>query len=245
MIKAIITDDESHCIETMEMLLKEHCHSVHVIHSCNSAKATLDVINEAKPDILFLDIEMPVMNGFQMLEKLSDIPFAVIFTTGYDQYAIRAIKFSALDYLLKPVDPDELIAAVKKAEQKYLPLAEQFEMLIGQTIYKNYHFRKIAIPTSEGFQLFPAEEVIRCEASDNYTYLFLRNRKRIIACRTLKEVEEQLSHFKTFVRVHHASVVNLNEISTYTKGEGGFLTMSDGAVVNVSRRKKGELMKWL
>ena len=244
MIKAIITDDESHCIETLQMLLKEYCPQVSIACTCKNAKETLDCLNEIKPDILFLDIEMPAMNGFKMLEQLPDIHFAIIFTTGYDQYAIKAIKFSALDYLLKPVEPDELVAAVRKAE-KYLPLAEQYQMLIGQTVHKNYHFKKIAIPTAEGFELIPAEEVIRCEANDNYTYLFLRNRKRLIACRTLKEVEEQLSPFKTFIRVHHSSVVNLNEIITYTKGEGGFLTMSDGIVVNVSRRKKEELLKWL
>lgn len=245
MIKVIVTDDESHCVETMQMLLKEYCPEVTIIHTCRNALETLEAINKTPPDLLFLDIEMPGMNGFQMLEKLPAIPFPIVFTTGYDQYAIKTIKFSALDYLLKPVDPEELIIAVKKVAERRLPFAEQFQLLMDHTLQKNHQFKKIAIPTFDGFELIPPDDIVRCEAKDNYTYLFLKNRNKIVASRTLKEVEEQLSYFKTFIRVHHSYVVNLNEIKTYTKGEGGFLTMSDGVIVNVSRRKKEALMKWL
>lgn len=246
MINAVIIDDELHCIDSLSIMLQENCPQVNITNTFTSSKAALEGINKSKPDLVFLDIEMPVMNGFQLLEQLSSpISFTIIFTTGYDKYAIQAIRLSALDYLLKPIDTDELIAAVKKAEQHHLPLAEQFQMLMSQVHNKNEHFKKIALPTAEGFELIPAEEVVRCEASDNYTHFFLRNNQKIIACRTLKEVEEQLQHFKIFVRVHHSSLINLNEIIKYTKGEGGFVTMSDGSIVNVSRRKKEELMKWL
>lgn len=245
MIKATIIDDEQHCIDALSILLKENCLQVRIIDTFSSAKVALEGLKKNTPDLVFLDIEMPLMNGFQLLEQLASIPFAIIFTTGYDQYAIKAIKFSALDFLLKPVDADELIDAIKKVEQHHLPLAEQFHILMSHIHQKTDHFKKIALPTAEGFELIPAGEVVRCEASDNYTHFFLRNHQKIIVCRTLKEIEEQLQPFKTFVRVHHSSLINLNEVMKYTKGDGGFLTMSDGSVVNVSRRKKEELMKWL
>jgi len=187
---------------------------------------------------------MPVMNGFEFLEQFTDIPFSVIFTTSYDQYAIKAIHFSALDYLLKPIDPKELVAAVQKVRvQKMLPSAEQFRMLIDQVQNRVKQFTKVAVPTSEGFELIPVEEIIFCEADDNYTRFFLKNKKRVIACRTLKEVEEQLTDFVSFIRVHHSYMVNLNEVNKYIRGEGGYLVMSDGAIVNVSRSRKDALMK--
>ena len=223
MIRAIIVDDEVHCLETLSLLLKEFCPQVQVLEQCRSAKKGLDAIEKMKPDLVFLDIEMPTMNGFEMLEQFPEIPFAVIFTTSYDQYAIKAIRFSALDYLLKPIDPKELIAAVGKVQtQKNLPIPGQFEMLMNQVKHKEGCFNKIAMPTSEGFELIPTEQVIRCEADDNYTHLYLKNKTKIIACRTLKEMEEQLQDFPSFVRVHHSYLVNMNEVNKYIRGEGGY-----------------------
>ncbi len=245
MIKAIIIDDEVHCIETLSILLKEYCADVKVMEQCRSAKKGLEAIEKIKPDLVFLDIEMPAMNGFEMLEQFEEIPCAIIFTTSYDQYAIKAIRFSALDYLLKPIDPNELVNAVKKIqEQRHLPMAEQFQMLLKKINGKEHHFNKIAVPTSEGFELIPADSVVRCEADDNYTYLYLKNKNKIVACRTLKEMEEQLQDFDFFVRVHHSFLVNLNEVTKYVRGEGGYLVMSDGSSVNVSRSRKDALMKW-
>lgn len=147
--------------------------------------------------------------------------------------------------MLKPIDPNELINAVKKVqEQRHLPMAEQFQMLLKKINGKEHHFNKIAVPTSEGFELVPAENVIHCEADDNYTYLYLKNKNKIVACRTLKEMEEQLQDFDFFVRVHHSHLVNLNEVTKYVRGEGGYLVMSDGSSVNVSRSRKDELLKW-
>jgi two-component system, LytTR family, response regulator len=225
--------------------LKEYCLQVQLLDQCRSAKKGLEAIEKLKPDLVFLDIEMPAMNGFEMLELFTEIPFAIIFTTSYDQYAIKAIRFSALDYLLKPIDPNELIGAVKKVqEQRHLPMAEQFQMLLKQVQGKGNHFNKIAVPTFEGFELIPADQVLYCEANDNYTHLFLKNAAKIIACRTLKEMEEQLQDFPFFIRVHHSYMVNLNEVTKYVRGEGGYLVMSDGSTVNVSRSRKDSLMKW-
>jgi two-component system LytT family response regulator len=246
MIKAIIIDDELHCLESLKILLREFCPEVQVLEGCSSPESGLVAINTHNPDLVFLDIEMPVMNGFQMLEQVPAISFATIFTTSYDQYAIKAIRFSALDYLLKPVDPKELISSVKKvALGKHLPLAEQFQMLFQYHQGNEARFKKIAVSTLDGFELIPSDDIIRCEANDNYTHIFLKNKERIIASRTLKEIEEQLLRFTIFVRVHNSSLVNMNEISKYVRGEGGYLIMSDASIVNVSRRKKDELMKWL
>lgn len=246
MIKAILIDDENHCLETLSILLQEYCPQVVTMEQCRSAKKGLEAIHKHKPDLVFLDIEMPAMNGFEMLEQFHEIPFAVVFTTSYDQYAIKAIRFSALDYLLKPIDPKELVAAVQKIQtQKSLPSAEQFEMLLRQVNHKGTGFQKIAIPTVEGFELIPAESIVHCEADDNYTHLHLKSKGRITACRTLKEMEEQLQDFSFFIRVHHSFLVNLNEVTKYVRGEGGYLVLNDGSTINVSRSRKEMLLKKL
>lgn len=245
MIKAITIDDERHCLETLALQLKDYCPDVHLAEECRSAVAGLEAINRHRPDLVFLDIEMPAMNGFQLLEQFEEIPFAVIFTTSYDQYAIKAIRFSALDYLLKPIDPKELATAVNKyREHRHTPITEQIKLLLQQVNGKEQQFNKVAVPTSEGFELVPADHLIRCEANDNYTILYLHNNRKIVACRTLKEMEEQLGNFQNFVRVHHSYIVNLNEVVRYVRGEGGYLAMSDGSTVNVSRSRKESLLKW-
>jgi two-component system LytT family response regulator len=245
MIKAILIDDEVHCLDTLSILISDYCPDVQLMERCMSAKQGLTAIEKYNPELVFLDIEMPVMNGFEFLEQFKEIHFAIVFTTSYDQYAIKAIRFSALDYLLKPIDPKELIAAVHKVQtQKNLPSPEQFQMLMSQVKHKEANFNKIAIPTSEGFELIPADQLVRCEADDNYTHLFLKNKNKIVACRTLKEVEEQLQDFSSFLRVHNSYLVNLNEVTKYVRGEGGYLVMSDGSTVNVSRSRKEALMKY-
>jgi len=245
MIEAILIDDEEHCLDTLSLLLGEYCPQVTIKDKCRSARKGLDAIEKNNPDLVFLDIEMPSMNGFELLEKLPDISFAIIFTTSYDQYAIKAIRYSALDYLLKPIAPKELISAVQKVEtRKNRPFAEQFEILLKQVNHKGIGFQNIAVPTAEGFELIPAADVLRCEAQDNYTHFFLKNKNKIIACRTLKEIEEQLQDFSFFLRVHHSWLVNLNEVTKYVRGEGGYLIMSDGSTVNVSRSRKDALMKY-
>ncbi len=245
MIKAILIDDEMHCLKTLDLLLKEYCPDVQVMDKCSDAKTGLQAIEKWKPDLVFLDIEMPYMNGFEMLEQFSQINFAVIFTTGYDQYAIKAIHYSALDYLLKPVNPSELKNAIEKIqEQRHLPLAEQFQMLLKKINGINIGFNKIAVPTAEGFELIPADQVLYLEANNNYTHFFLKNKHKIIACRTLKEMEEQIQDFNFFVRVHNSYMVNLNEVIKYVRGEGGYLVMSDNSSVNVSRNRKDSLLKF-
>ncbi|HEY5408867.1 MAG TPA: LytTR family DNA-binding domain-containing protein, partial [Ginsengibacter sp.] len=156
-----------------------------------------------------------------------------------------AFHFSALDYLLKPIEPKELINAVKKVEeQRHLPMAEQFEMLLKKINGVNSGFNKIAVPTAEGFELIPTAEVVYFEADDNYTHIFLKNKNKIVACRTLKKIEEQIQDYNFFVRVHNSYMVNLNEVVRYVRGEGGYLVMSNNSSVNVSRSRKDALLKF-
>jgi two-component system, LytTR family, response regulator len=245
MINAILIDDEKHCLDTLSILLEEYCPEVQILDKCNSAKTALLAIKQKSPSLVFLDIEMPVMNGFELLEHFHEIPFAVIFTTSYDQYAIKAIHFSALDYLLKPIDPKELVAAVQKVQRlKSLPSLEQFQVLLNHVQNKGSNFTRMAVPTTEGYELIDTEEIMRCEADDNYTHIYLKNKNKVTACRTLKEVEAQLQGYPSFIRVHHSYIVNLNEVKKYVRGEGGYVIMSDNSTVNVSRSRKEALLKW-
>ncbi|MEO6289522.1 MAG: LytTR family DNA-binding domain-containing protein, partial [Ginsengibacter sp.] len=246
MINAIIIDDEIHCIKTLSILLKEYCPDVVIMEQCVSAKKGLRAIEELKPELVFLDIEMPGKNGFEMLEQLTEIPFSIIFTTCYDQYAIKAIRFSALDYLLKPVDPKELISAIQKVQERHdFPVTGQFQMLLKQIQVKDHYFTKLALPTQEGFELIPIDQLMRCNAENNFTCFYLKNKQKILACRTLKEVEEQLHDFKFFIRIHHSHLINLNEVVKYIRGEGGYLVLSDGSSINVSRSRKDRLLNTL
>ncbi|MEJ7673123.1 MAG: LytTR family DNA-binding domain-containing protein [Chitinophagaceae bacterium] len=198
-----------------------------------------------KPQLLFLDIEMPQMNGFELLEKLPQIDFDLIFTTSYDQYAIKTIRFSALDYLLKPIDREELKKAVQKviARKKY-PLPEQIEALLQKLNQPTIPVNKIGIPTMEGLHMISVESIISCASDSNYTILFLKNNQKITASRTLKEIQEMLEDY-SFARVHHSYLVNLNEVEKYVRGEGGYLLMSNGTAVDVSRSRKEILLKKL
>jgi len=245
MIKAIIIDDEMHCRKTLSILLKEYCPEVEVIEQCDNGEAGVEAIKKLKPDLVFLDIEMPRMNGFEMLEQLSEISFAVIFTTGYDQYAIKAFRFSALDYLLKPIDHEELRKAVLKVSRQVLyPLAQQIEILLQKIHHQPSPINKIALPTVEGLQMIPVDSIISCASDRNYTSLLLKNKQKIIISKILKDIEEMLEEY-SFLRVHHSYIVNLNEITRYIKGEGGYLVMSDGSSVDVSRSRKEILLQKL
>jgi two-component system LytT family response regulator len=244
MIKAIIVDDEPYCAEALEILLSRYCPNVNVLSICNSGVAALKKINEQKPDLLFLDIEMPQMNGFELLQKIPEPCFKLIFTTSYDQYAIKAIRYSALDYLLKPIDREELQAAVQKAnESSPYQLTQQLEMLL-QKIHSPAPINKVAMPTMEGLQMVSVDTIISCESDSNYTILYLKNKQKLIVSRTLKDIEEVLEDY-AFARIHHSYLVNINEINKYVKGEGGYVIMSDGSNVDVSRSKKELLLKKL
>ena len=241
-MKAIIVDDEPYSCETLATLLQRYCPEVRVTGIYYNGPDAIRSIEKDKPRLVFLDIEMPHMNGFQMLEKLKEINFELIFTTSYDQYAIKAIRVSALDYLLKPIDREELQKAVQIASERIKsPLPQQMEILLQRLNHTSIGFHKIALPTMEGLQMIPAEFIISVQSDSNYSVLMLKNKQKIVVCRTLKELEEILEDY-FFVRVHNSYLVNLNEVEKYIKGEGGYLLMSDGSTVDVSRSRKEMLL---
>jgi len=245
MMTAIIVDDEPYSCESLATLIERYCPDVKILDICYSGADALKAIQEQVPTLLFLDIEMPGMNGFEMLQQLPSINFSIIFTTSYDQYAIKAIRFSALDYLLKPVDREDLQTAVRKAmESARHSLPQQIEILLQKLKQPTIAINKIAIPTMEGLQMLFVENVISCSSDSNYTVLHLKNKQIITASRTLKEIEEMLEDY-SFLRVHHSYLVNLNEVEKYVRGDGGYLIMSDGSYIDVSRSRKEILVKKL
>src|SRR6185436_10954351 len=196
MIKAVIVDDEPFCCSSLVILLERHCPEVKVAGICHSGEDALVVIPEQQPQIVFLDIEMPGMNGFEMLEKLPTINFEIIFTTSYDQYAIKAIRFSALDYLLKPIDREELQNAVQKViHRSHYPLPQQLEILLQKIHQPISSAQKIALPSMEGLQMIDVNSIISCASDSNYTIFFIRNKKKLVVSRTLKEIEEMLEEY--------------------------------------------------
>ncbi len=245
MIKTIIIDDEKKCVSFLQKLLQQHT-DVEVIATTSNADEGIKLILQHNPDLIFLDIEMPNKNGFEVLEAVKDINLNVVFTTAYQQYAINAIRHSALDYLLKPIDKTELANAIHqhKVKQKKEVQQQQFNLLFSNI--KNIHQAplRISIATTEGLVFINICDIIYCEASGSYTNLFLRNNEKLLSSKTLKDFEEML-HANSFCRIHHSFLVNSNEIKRYAKGDGGTVIMSNKAELPVSKRKKDDFLKHL
>jgi two-component system, LytTR family, response regulator len=246
MITAILVDDQESNSSSLKEKIRRHCPEVEIIATCNSAEEAIASIDSLKPGIVFLDIEMPVMNGFLVLEQLQFRNFELIFTTAYDHYAIKAIRFSALDYLVKPVEIDELKMAVERAEKKRTGTtsANQLELLLENLQVKKNDFEKIAIPTTDGLHFLKISEIIYLEANANYTFIYLQNTKRYTVCHTLKEFEDMLPS-NTFVRVHNSYIINKNFAERYIRGDGGQVVLTNGSVIDISKRKKADFLKAL
>lgn len=245
MINTIIIDDEPYCSEILCRMLESEHPEIRIIAVCSNGIEGAASIKRLSPELVFLDVEMPKKNGFEMLEEFDTINFHLIFTTSYDQYAMKAIRFSALDYLLKPIDREELNLAIQKVNEKIQsPLPQQLELLMEKLRQPASRIDKVALPTIEGLQLIPVENIIYCESDDNYTRFFLKDKRKLLVTRSLKDVEEMLEHYP-FIRVHRSYVINMNEIEKYIKGDGGYLVMSDGSNIDVARNKKEILLKKL
>ena len=236
MITAIVIDDELHCREVLQLLLELHCPQVQLLAVCSNAQEGIKAINEKKPSLVFLDIEMPDCNGFDMLNMVEDLSFKVVFTTAYDQYAIRAIKYSALDYLLKPIDGDELKLSVEKAMQQTETLQQiQLQDLQQNLLHPQSDF-KLILTTSDGpFYLSPSD-ILYGEAHSNYTHFYLTRQRKMIASKTLLEYEMQLAAHG-FLRVHKTYLVNMEHADKYNSTRG-MLRLHTGQHIEVSRRKK-------
>lgn len=244
MIKCILVDDERNAVEMMEWLLKTYCPQVEIAEMCNSAQQGIEAINRHSPDVVFLDIEMPKMNGFDMLEQFDKLHFDVVFCTAYDQFAIRAFKYSALNYLLKPVDPEDLKATVARMEEKKtLPTREQFQLLLKSLQQPSRSTpTRIALTTGDGLIFVPTNDIIYCEAESNYTSVVLVGGKKILVSKVLKEIDEALSG-PDFYRVHSSYLININHIKKFVRGDGGYIIMDNDATVSISRNRKQEFME--
>ncbi|WP_343692224.1 LytTR family DNA-binding domain-containing protein [Chitinophaga sp.] len=246
-IKAIIVDDEQHCIDALQTMLAKKCPEVTVLGGVNSVKAAKELIDEVHPDVVFLDVEMPHQNGFELLKLFDKINFNIIFTTAYEQYALKAIKFNALDYLLKPFSVKELQDAVQKCVSRknvQQPEAGNSPLDVFLQNMKTLHqtHKKIALPTINGLVFMPVQNIVRCESTGNYTRIFFTDKKNLMVSRPLKEFEELLTDVD-FFRVHNSHLINLQQMQSYIQGEGGFALMSDGTQVEVSRRRKADFLK--
>ena len=243
-LKAIIIDDESYCCETIATFLESR-DDIQIIAQCSNGIEGIEAIQKHKPDVVFLDVEMPKMNGFEMLQKLPSIQFEIIFTTSYDQYALKAIHLSAIDYLLKPIDEEELIHAIEKVRHRTNnPISQQLEILMQKLSEPNKKISKIALPTLDGLEMTTIASIIYCESDSNYTIVHLKGANKIVVSKTLKEIEELLQDY-SFVRVHRCFLVNINEVEKYKKGDGGYLILSNGASVDVSKNRKELLLSKL
>src|SRR5579859_4197872 len=244
MIKAIIIDDEVNGQEMLRALIEKYYgNRVSVSATVDSVKKGADAIRLHDPGIVFLDIEMPNESGFELFNKINELTFEVIFVTAFSNYAVRAFKVNALDYILKPIDPDDLIVAVEKALKKIgqTRTAEQTGLLFEQ-IKEISRPRKIGLPLTEGSLFVTVDEIIRCESRSNYTNIFLEKGKNYLICRTLKEVEESLSGFN-FFRVHRSHLINIDKIVLYSRNDGGHVTMADQGRIPVSRSEKESFEK--
>jgi two-component system LytT family response regulator len=244
MIKCILIDDERNALEMMEWLIKTYCPQVEIAAMCNSAQQGIEAIRQHQPDVVFLDIEMPRMNGFDMLEQFDKIFFDVVFCTAYDQFAIKAFKYSALNYLLKPVDPEDLKATITRIEEKKsLPTHEQLQLLM-QHIHQPVKStpQRIALTTSDGMIFVPTSDIIFCEAESNYTTVVLSSGKKVVVSKVLKDIDEALSG-PDFCRVHSSYLINVNRIKKYVRGDGGYLIMDDDTNISISRNRRQEFME--
>jgi len=242
-IRTILIDDEPLCTAGLEIDLKKVCPEIEIIAICNSSKTAISKIKALKPDLIFLDIEMPWLNGFELLELLSPIDFQVIFVTAYDEFAVRAFRTHAIDYIMKPVDRNHLREAVDKISKHiYEPDSNKIETLI-KMLNSSSKSNKLSVPNADGYDLIPIHEILYCHSQGNYTEIYFGKEKKLVS-RVLKQIEESLSNYN-FHRVHASFLVNLDKVKSVHRNDGGYLIMENDFRINMSRNKKSEVFEKL
>jgi len=244
MLKAIIVEDEAMSREILAGYLQRYCPDVTLVAQADSVNTGIAAIKKHKPDILFLDVEMPKGNGFDLLEQVGEIDFETVFVTAFGNYAIKALNYSAAYYILKPVSIEELITAVERIKQnrKKSMASVHTKVLLENMQSNQLQNYKIVLPLQDGFEVVNIKDIVHCKANDNFTDFHFSNKQKKMICRTLKFYEELLSE-SGFMRVHKSHIINLDHIVKYTRGKGGQVTMADGSVIDVSPNKKDELME--
>jgi two-component system LytT family response regulator len=243
MIKSIIVDDEMKSRESLKKIIQSFCENVEVLATCQNVNEAFDSIKTLKPDLVFLDVQMQGETGFDLLTMFSKVNFDIIFTTAHSEYAIKAIKYSAIDYLLKPIDVDDLQAAIDKVRKKQNGnMFERMQQLLQNVKSNSPENYKLALPTSEGLTFIRVNDVLYLKASGNYTEIFMHDGQKYLVSRHLKEYDDLLAD-QNFFRIHHSSLINLNYIKNYVRGDGGYVVMSDNVTLDVSRRKKDDFLE--
>jgi two-component system LytT family response regulator len=244
MLRAVIVEDEAASRETLRNYLIKYCKDVIVSGEADSVKTGLEAIHRYKPDVVFLDVEMPFGNAFDLLDQIEEKCFETVFVTAYDHYALKAINFSASYYILKPIDIDELIKAVQRIAEKKESKehALRTKILIDNIKIENKQLHKLMLPQLDGFEVVIVRDIIRCQANDNFTEFFFRDGSKRLICRTLKFYEELLSDLD-FLRIHKSHLINLHYLKKYKKGKGGQVIMSDNSVLDVAPAKKNTLLE--
>jgi two-component system LytT family response regulator len=239
MINAVIVEDEKKSREVLEALVKANCPDVNILGTADSVASGVELIRKTNPRLIFLDIEMADGSGFDLLEQVPNSGFEIIFTTASDAHALRAIKYSAIDYLLKPIDGDELKVAVEKIRAKQSDTAnlDNLKFLLQNFKKPNEQYSKITLPTGNAYEIVNVKDIIRCEADGSYTSFFLENKKKLLVSASLKHYEDLLPP-DDFIRVHHHHLVNMHHVVRFLKTDGGYAVMSDGTQIEISRRKK-------
>ncbi|MFK7809841.1 MAG: LytR/AlgR family response regulator transcription factor [Saprospiraceae bacterium] len=243
MIKAVIIDDVAKAIKTLKQDLDAYCPDVEIIGEADGVVSGAKLLKNLKPELVFLDIQMQDGSGFDLLEIVPEKNFKVIFTTASDAFAIKAFRYAAVDYLLKPVDPDELMEAVAKIKDHQETQEERLSVL-SNTIKEGNLPQSIALHTLEKIHIVKIANITRCESSGNYTQFFFTDRPKLLVTKTLKEFDKLLQEHQ-FIRVHQSHLVNAHHIKEFVKLDGGYLIMTDGTKVAVSVRKRGDLVNWL
>ncbi len=249
MVKVVIVDDEQNSREALIGKLDLFCPEVEIAGEAGGVSEAIETINSVNPDAVFLDIKLAGESGFDILEAISENPEVnpeIVFITAHDEFAIQAIKFSALDYLLKPIDPEELVKAIRKIEeQKGIPKnAANLNVLVENIRQASDSPKKIVVPTSDGMHIIKLSDIVRLESSSNYTTFFLNNEKSLLASKTLKEFDNMLSGYN-FNRIHKSHLVNMNFLKRYVQTDGGYLILEDGSKIPVANRKKEQLISIL
>lgn len=244
-LKTIIVDDELPSLQNLEQKIREFCPDLEIIATIQKPELAAQIINSQKFDLLFLDIEMPRINGFKLLELITDRQFDIVFTTAYNHYAIDAIRISAFDYLLKPIGVSELQATINRLIENKSGSTQQRLDVLNKSLSGNLSQEdRISINTTEGIEFYQIKEIVYIESSSNYSKLHLENGKVLLVTRLLKEFDELLTPY-SFFRVHHSYLINLNHLKKYIKGDGGQVVLSNGDTLDVSRRRKDEFIKAL
>ena len=243
MIKTIIIDDEQDGRESLEQALTEYCSEIEIMAICSGPEEGIEAITRLEPDLVFLDVQMPKMSGFDVLQQLAPINFQVIFVTSYERYAVKAIKFSALDYLLKPLDVDELVGAVRKARDQMGSggNVHRYQSILNNIQYTSGKIEKLAIPTFEGVDFYDTKDIIYCEAEGNYTTLYLVPKSKEVVSKNLKDFENLLTG-SGFCRVHKSYLINMRHIRKYFRGDGGYVILTEKHHVAISRRRKNAFL---